>query len=279
MANGDIFTFSDITLNVLLYRHTNLATRDDAITFSVSDGISMALIVVQVAVLDVGGEGPQRDPAATLSLEVGQKSSTVIRRSHLAYTDNTSPDNQIQIQLVSVPMYGLLTRSHSQQEHQELREYSSFTMEDISKHQIRYITSIETGSQPITDIFHFVVYDGDNNHLDNQMCTITVTSTPRQPPVVTVNSGIKVQEGGRVALSTNNILVSDLDTPRKDLLVWIISPPKYGFIENTNRGEAFLYMCTDNVYDLMGEDVKRKEKKFGMMDGVEDQVCNQVMSN
>lgn len=56
----------------------------------------------------------------------------------------------------------------------------------------RYVTSLETGSQPVTDIFHFVVYDGDNNRLDNQMCTITITSTPRQPPVVTVRSGIKV---------------------------------------------------------------------------------------
>lgn len=56
----------------------------------------------------------------------------------------------------------------------------------------RYITSLETGSQPVTDIFHFVVYDGDNNRLDNQMCTITITSTLRQPPVVTVHSGIKV---------------------------------------------------------------------------------------
>lgn len=56
----------------------------------------------------------------------------------------------------------------------------------------RYITSLETGSQPVTDIFHFVVYDGDNNRLDNQMCTITITSTPRQPPVVSVRSGIKV---------------------------------------------------------------------------------------
>lgn len=51
--------------------------------------------------------------------------------------DNTSPDDKIQIQLVSVPMYGILTRSQSQQEHQELREYSSFTMEDINKHRIR----------------------------------------------------------------------------------------------------------------------------------------------
>ncbi|XP_028271092.1 extracellular matrix organizing protein FRAS1 isoform X9 [Parambassis ranga] len=236
MFNGDIFTFNDVTRNVLLYRHTGLSTQEDAITFSVSDGISMATTVVQVVVLGGGGDGPQRDPAATLTMEVGEKSSTVVRRSHMAYTDDTSPDDQIRIQLVSVPMYGILTRSQSQQEHQELREYSSFTMEDISKHRIRYITSLETGSQPVTDIFYFVVHDGDNNRLDNQMCTITITATPRQPPVVTVRSGIKVQEGGRVQLSTNHIIVSDVDTPKKDLLVWLVQPPKYGFIENTRRG-------------------------------------------
>uniref|UniRef100_A0A3Q3IUW6 VWFC domain-containing protein n=1 Tax=Monopterus albus TaxID=43700 RepID=A0A3Q3IUW6_MONAL len=236
MANGDIFTFSDITRNVLLYRHAGLSTQDDAITFTVSDGISMATTVVQVVVLGDRDDGPRRDPTATLSLEVGEKSSTVIRRSHLAYTDKTSPDEHIRIQLVSVPMYGILTRSQSQQEHQELREYSSFTMEDINKHRIRYVTSLDTGSQLVTDIFHFVVYDGDNNRLDNQMCTMTITSTPRQPPVVTVRSGIKVQEGGRVQLSTNHIIVSDIGTPRKDLLVWLVNPPKYGFIENTKRG-------------------------------------------
>lgn len=52
-----------------------------------------------------------------------------------------SPDDQIQIQLVVVPMYGILTKSQSQQEHQELREYSSFTMEDINKHRIRWVDS------------------------------------------------------------------------------------------------------------------------------------------
>ncbi|KAK2838085.1 hypothetical protein Q5P01_015297 [Channa striata] len=236
MNNGDTFTFSDITRNVLLYRHAGLFSQPDAITFSVSDGISMASTVVKVVVLGAGGDGPRRDPTATLSLEVGEKSSSVIRRSHLTYTDSTSPDEQIRIQLVSVPMYGILTRSQSQQEHEELREYSSFTMEDVNQDRIRYITSLETGSQPVTDVFHFVVYDGDNNRLDNQMCTITITSVPRQPPVVTVRSGIKVPEGGRVQLSTNHIIVSDLDTPRKDLLVWLVSPPKYGFIENTKRG-------------------------------------------
>ncbi|KAM9392081.1 extracellular matrix organizing protein FRAS1 [Pholidichthys leucotaenia] len=236
MNNGDTFTFSDVTRNVLLYRHTSLSDEDDAIVFSVSDGMSMATTSVQVVVLGSGSDGLRLDPVATLSMEVGKKSSTVVRRSHLAYTDDTSPDDQIRIQLVSVPMYGILTVSQSQQEPQVLREYSSFTMEDINRQKIRYITSLETGSQPVTDIFHFVVYDGDNNRLDNQMCTITITSSTGQPPVVTVHDAIKVQEGGRVQLSDSHIVVSDADTLRKDLLVWLISPPQYGFIENTKRG-------------------------------------------
>uniref|UniRef100_A0A3B3VXF3 Fraser extracellular matrix complex subunit 1 n=1 Tax=Poecilia latipinna TaxID=48699 RepID=A0A3B3VXF3_9TELE len=231
----DTFSFADVTHQVLLYRHAGLSTQDDAMSFSVSDGISMATTVVQVTVLDGAGDGPQRDPAATLSLEVGEKSSTVIRRSHLAYTDNTSSDDQIHIQLVSVPMYGVLTRTSSQQEAQELREYSSFSQEDVNLHRI-YVTSLETGSQPVTDVFHFVVHDEDSNRLDNQMCTITITASPRQPPVVTVQGGIKVQEGGRVLLSTNHITVSDVETPQTELQVWLVSPPKYGFIENTKRG-------------------------------------------
>ncbi|XP_031671093.1 extracellular matrix protein FRAS1-like [Oncorhynchus kisutch] len=228
-----MFSFSDVTHNVLQYEHSGLSTDEDAITFAVTDGFSMATAVVQVVVLGVGGDGPRRDPEALLSMEVPENSSSVIRRTHLGYTSDTSPDEKIRIQLVSVPMYGILTRTGSDSDHQDMTEYSSFTVDDINKHRIRYITSFETGNQPVTDIFHFIVYDGENNRLDNQMCTITITSKGTQPPVVAVRSGIKVQGGGRVQLSTNHIDVSDLDTPNKDLLVWMISTPKYGFIENT----------------------------------------------
>lgn len=51
----------------------------------------MATTAVQVMVLGAGDDGPRRDPAATLSLEVGEKSSTVIGRSHLAYTVSENP--------------------------------------------------------------------------------------------------------------------------------------------------------------------------------------------
>ncbi|XP_023814674.1 extracellular matrix protein FRAS1 isoform X2 [Oryzias latipes] len=236
LSHGDTFSFSDVTRNILLYRHAGLSAEDDSMTFSVSDGISMATTVVQVQVLRDGGLGPQRDATASMILEVGEKSSTVIRRSQLSYSDDTSSDEQIVLQLVSAPMYGILTRSQAQQEPRELREYSSFTMEDIDMHRIRYVTSLETGNQPVTDVFHFFVHDEQNNRLDNQMFTITITPTSRQAPLVTVHSGIKVQEGGRLQLSTNHISIGGQDTPTKDLFVWLIRPPKYGFIENTKRG-------------------------------------------
>lgn len=43
-------------------------------------------------------------------------------------------------------------------------------------------------------------------------------------------------------LSTNHIIVSDVDTPGKDLMVWLVSPPSYGYIENTKRGWSF-FLC------------------------------------
>ncbi|KTF97312.1 hypothetical protein cypCar_00002394 [Cyprinus carpio] len=235
MVNGDTFTSRDVTRNVLQYEHAGLTTEEDSMTFSVTDGISLTSITVQVLVSEVKGDAPKRDPKALLSMEVAEKSSTIIRRSQLAYVDVESPDEKVFVQLVSVPMYGILTKTKAEADSEELSEYSSFTMEDINNHKIRNVTSFETGNQPVTDIFHFVVYDGENNRLENQMFTITITSAQRQPPVVTVRSGIKVQEGGRVQLSANHIIASDPDTPRKDLLVWLMSPPKYGFIENTKQ--------------------------------------------
>lgn len=112
---GDTFTFGDVTRNVLLYRHGGLSSQDDAFTISVSDGISMATTVVQVAVLGAGDDGPQRDPAATLSLEVGEKSSTTIGRSHLSYTvseeTGAPPVHLVSVDDLKVPCYTQISRS------------------------------------------------------------------------------------------------------------------------------------------------------------------------
>lgn len=83
--SGDTFTFNDITRNVLQYEHAGLTTEEDSMTFSVTDGLSMTSITVEVLVSEVKGDAPRRDPEALLSMEVVEKSSSIIRRSHLAY--------------------------------------------------------------------------------------------------------------------------------------------------------------------------------------------------
>uniref|UniRef100_A0A8C7MVD0 Fraser extracellular matrix complex subunit 1 n=1 Tax=Oncorhynchus kisutch TaxID=8019 RepID=A0A8C7MVD0_ONCKI len=173
MMNGDTFSFSDVTRNVLQYEHSGLSTDEDAITFTVTDGFSMTTAVVQVVVLGVGGDGPRRDPEALLSMEVPEKSTSVIRRTHLGYT--VSKHTWV-IRLLPFP--------------------SCHTS---------YITSFEIGSQPVTDIFHFIVYDGENNRLDNQMCTITITSMKRQPPVVTVRSDLTSHSGFVLCLPVGSL--------------------------------------------------------------------------
>lgn len=67
--------------------------------------------------------------------------------------DNASPDEQIQIQLVSVPMYGILTRSQSLQQPLELQEYSSFTMEDINMQRIRSEMLLQAADPPPSTIW------------------------------------------------------------------------------------------------------------------------------
>ncbi|KAG2466459.1 FRAS1 protein, partial [Polypterus senegalus] len=238
LETGDGFTFEDISRNSLHYVHHGLDAEEDSMEFSVSDGISVATSRVRVVVSRTGNGGPKLAPGSSLSMEVSEKSSTVIRRTHIAYTDDNSPDDKIRIQLISLPMYGILTMTKTEKISNELTEFSSFTIEDINHERIRYTTSFETDNQPVTDIFHFVVYDADNNRLDNQMCTITISSVQAMPLVITVSTGLEVHEGGKVLLSDKNIHIADPDTPKKDILIRLITPPKYGYIENTKGGSS-----------------------------------------
>lgn len=47
-----------------------------------------------------------------------------------------------------------------------------------------YATVFETSNQPVTDVFHFSVFDADNNRLDRQMFTITITSALAVPSLI-----------------------------------------------------------------------------------------------
>lgn len=55
-----------------------------------------------------------------------------------------------------------------------------------------YSTVFETSNQPVTDAFHFTVFDADNNRLDRQMFTITITSAQTAPSLIVFADHIAV---------------------------------------------------------------------------------------
>ncbi|OXB58880.1 hypothetical protein ASZ78_012724 [Callipepla squamata] len=239
MRAGDTFSYEDVTRNALQYVHDGSAAAEDSMEISVTDGVTTVTTVLRVEVSLLDNSGPQLAPGCLLAITVASKSSATLSRSHLAYIDNNSPDSEIRIQLISLPTYGTLLRT-SGTHAEELSRVYNFTMEDINSQRISYSTVFETSNQPVTDVFHFTVFDADNNRLDGQMFTVTITPAQTAPSLIVFADHITVDEGGRVPLLAHHHLTADYDTAAKeDLRVTVISLPVYGYIENTKTGESF----------------------------------------
>ncbi|XP_007496032.2 extracellular matrix organizing protein FRAS1 isoform X2 [Monodelphis domestica] len=238
MNTGDHFTYKDITQNALRYVHDGSSATEDRMEISVTDGIATATTLVNVEVSWTDRSSPRLATGSLLTATLPSKSSITLTRSHLAYVDNSSPDSKIWIHLLSLPMYGTLTRTLGV-EVEELSMIYNFTMEDINNQKIRYSSFFETDSHPVTDIFHFSVSDADNNKLNNQNFTIIITPVQNLPPVFTFADLITVDEGGRAPLTFHHFLAVDPENLQRDTEVKISTLPTYGFIENTRTGSRF----------------------------------------
>ncbi|KFO84606.1 Extracellular matrix protein FRAS1, partial [Buceros rhinoceros silvestris] len=236
---GDTFTYEDVTRNALQYVHDGSSAAEDSMEISVTDGVATVTTVLRVEVSLLDNNGPRLAPGCLLAVTVASKSSVTLSRLHLAYSDNNSADSEIRIQLVSLPAYGTLLRA-SGSRNRELSKVYNFTMEDINSQRISYSTTFETSSQPVTDVFHFAVFDADNNRLDGQMFTITIISAQTVPSLIAFADHITVDEGGRVPLLAHHLLAADYDSAaREDLRVTVITLPMYGYLENMRTGKSF----------------------------------------
>ncbi|XP_054995058.1 extracellular matrix organizing protein FRAS1 [Sorex araneus] len=239
MTAGDAFTHADIEKNALQYLHDGSSAREDSLEISVSDSLTTSTVEVRVQVTPSQDPRPRLAAGASLSITVTSKSTAVITRSHLAYVDDSSPDSEIRIRVSSLPRYGTLLKSEGP-EMGEQSEVFNFTMEDINSKKIRYSAVFETEGHMTTDSFHFSVSDMDHNHLDNQMFTITIVPVKIPPPVIAFADLITVDEGGRAPLSFHHFFATeDHDNLRRDALIKISAPPKFGCIENTGTGDRF----------------------------------------
>ncbi|XP_066304374.1 extracellular matrix organizing protein FRAS1-like [Branchiostoma lanceolatum] len=236
LREGYIFSLQDIDRNMFHYVHDGFKGGSDQFQVSVSDGSSVVTATISVSVMQVAQTGPVKAPAATLTLSVPELGSSTLSRDSLFYsTDSSAP---ISYRLESELQQGRLERRRADGGYQALGRGATFTQEEVNSFSIRYTSLGEVGDQPVSDVVFFSVEDTEGHRLPNQVLSITVSPGNNQPPVVSVGKGLEVFEGGRALLTAQDIVATDADTPKSELIVRIDTPPSFGYLENTKQPEG-----------------------------------------
>ncbi|KAF8770774.1 Extracellular matrix protein FRAS1 like protein [Argiope bruennichi] len=195
--------------------------------------------------------------------------SFTLQRYHLAFTDLVSEDKDIVFSLLSMPKYGILEKEENGEyyllkdsiikklqkstinfkQSQTLSKqdsfsfqfktlspdtsgFNSFTQEDIDRQYLKYQHNINNPTG--THYFKFNIKDPANNTLIDQTFFITI-SEDIFPPIITRNSGLKVNEKGQGCINAEMLAAVDEHQKTLDLVFSIVLPPSLGYLEHKHK--------------------------------------------
>ncbi|XP_064795225.1 FRAS1-related extracellular matrix protein 2-like [Oncorhynchus masou masou] len=235
LATGTVivvtFTLDQIrTGSTIVYEHDGSETRHDNFSVKVTDGKHIVEKEVVVTVIPVDDETPRL--AINIGLEVEFREWKVITNKILKATDLDSEDGTLMFIIRRDPGQGCLQRFVAS--HKVLFNMTvgmNFTQDDLDSGLIRYI---HTGLGGVRDLIKFDVTDGVNPLIDRYFY-VTVGGVDAVFPVVVVNRGVSLKEGGRALLTTDLLSTSDLNSPDERLTFTLTRDPARGRLEVTDR--------------------------------------------
>uniref|UniRef100_A0A4W3JEQ6 Fras1 related extracellular matrix 1a n=1 Tax=Callorhinchus milii TaxID=7868 RepID=A0A4W3JEQ6_CALMI len=245
MIEGDMFTLKDLKKTKVSYRHDDSETLQDKIIFSATDGFNSAECVLEVQVLPVNDKPPEMKPGLNPMLYCLEGEHITITTEYLYAADMDSDDSKLMFMIVRQPLYGIV-RKNSQ-------IVDRFTQADVIAGTVTYShISGEVGLNPCFDTITFVVSDWDagtvggccyeepvspprslHDSLPVYDLNITVMPINNQPPTIKIGPMFVVDEGSTACITLSHLDASDQDTPLEALTFVLVSPPQFGFIENT----------------------------------------------
>uniref|UniRef100_UPI00359004A1 extracellular matrix organizing protein FRAS1 isoform X2 n=1 Tax=Myxine glutinosa TaxID=7769 RepID=UPI00359004A1 len=245
---GDVFTYDELINNRLNYIHDGSETSEDSLVLRVSDGLSTASATLVFAIERGSDLHSQFEADVHLSAIVAEKGRVALKHENLPYT--ASDVRSLHFMLLSLPIYGALVQTEPHRPDHELPIYTAFTMEDVFQNRIWYTTNYETRGQPMTDLFYFTVSDGKGNRIEKQMFTITIVPRGERTPHLSISTTTTVQEGGKVMISSNEVFVSDTETPKEQLFLHITDYPKFGKLERVSQGSSSEVATRDDIFTM-----------------------------
>uniref|UniRef100_A0A671SZ05 FRAS1-related extracellular matrix protein 1-like n=1 Tax=Sinocyclocheilus anshuiensis TaxID=1608454 RepID=A0A671SZ05_9TELE len=249
MLEGDSFSLQDLKALRVRYIHDDSETLKDSIGLTITDGINSAYGTLLI--LPVNDEPPQLgyDLRAELSCkEGGQVHITV---EYLSATDVDSEDTRLTYMLARTPARGVLQRNGV--------TVDKFSQLDMLNGLIFYLhTGGEIGPDPVSDTVTLIVSDGEAGTIDDccqedalpppvplhgtlPVCDLNITVMPvnNQVPTITLGNMFVVDEGASACLCGGVLEASDPDSHPDQLMFHLVTPPQYGFLENTLPSPGF----------------------------------------
>ncbi|XP_041821251.1 FRAS1-related extracellular matrix protein 1a [Chelmon rostratus] len=251
---GHVFTVQDLKSFKVRYNHDSSETVKDNIEFTATDGNNSVTFVLQVKVMPINDEVPVLVAGLKPVLSCGEGQEIVITAEFIYATDADSDNSSLAFLIARQPYHGVVLRDGV--------IVDRFIQADITAGIITYKhTGLEIGLTPRHDTITFVISDGETEN--SALCCsegrptrtrgraqlrdslpvydlqITVFPVDSQPPSLTKGDIFIVDEGGTAPITASHLKASDVDTVLDELVVSLISPPQFGYIENVLPSPGF----------------------------------------
>ncbi|XP_074053635.1 FRAS1-related extracellular matrix protein 1 isoform X1 [Macrotis lagotis] len=250
LNHGDEFSWRDLHALKVRYHHDGSEVLQDSILFEATDRSNSAEFVLHVKVLPINDEPPVLKTDLIPIMHCPEGEEVVITSDHVYATDMDSDDSKLLFMIARQPHHGVVRKSGV--------TVDQFTQGDIDAGTVTYKhTSGEIGMAPCFDTITLVVSDGEADSYD--CCyqepvspqhplhhffpvydlNVTVYPVDNQPPTITIGTQFVVDEGSLAAITINHLITTDPDTALDDLEFTLVSPPQFGYVENTLPSPGF----------------------------------------
>ncbi|XP_033613538.1 FRAS1-related extracellular matrix protein 1 [Fukomys damarensis] len=247
----DSFSWEDLHTLKVRYRHDGSEVLQDDIYLQVTDGTNWAEFVLHVEVFPVNDEPPVLKPGLIPMMHCPEGGEVVITHEYVSATDVDSDDLKLMFWIAREPQHGVVRKAGV--------EVDQFSQGDLSSGAVTYRhTGGEVGVVPCFDTIALVVSDQEAGPSVNGCCyngpnpsvplhgsfpvydlNVTVYPVDNQPPSIALGSMFVVDEGSSAALTVHHLSATDPDTAADDLEFVLVSPPQFGYLENTLPSAGF----------------------------------------
>ncbi|XP_039996233.1 FRAS1-related extracellular matrix protein 1a isoform X2 [Xiphias gladius] len=290
---GQAFTVQDLKSFKVSYNHDSSETVEDNIEFIATDGTNSVSFVLQVKVKPINDEVPVLVTGLKPILSCAEGQEVVITAEYIYASDADSDNSSLAFLIARQPYHGVVLQNGV--------VVDRFIQADITSGIITYKhTGLEIGLTPRHDTITFVISDGETEHSvlccggGNPLRTrgpahlrdslpvydlqITVFPVDSQPPSLTTGHIFMVNEGGTAPITASHLKASDVDTLLDELVVSLISPPEFGYIENVLPSPGFeksnmgISIASFSYKDIIEGHVNYVQSRHQRMEPTADQI-------